>query len=139
MVEIRFEWLKALDILITVIVTAFGLGIIANPSRSRLCSKCSHRVNHNVRNPYCFLVFWVPRVYSKEKKRRAQRHRSALPLLEAEAVDHSARVGVNDQHDFVPLVVVLCEPYRSVEQLHVPNVRLGVYRLDHVIFRVRLL
>ena len=89
------------------------IGIIANASATYVPN--SARVNHLVKS-IAFLGFRVSRVVFTEDVLKR------VPLSEAEAVDHSARVGIDDQHDFVPLVVVLREPHWSVKQLHVPDV-----------------
>jgi len=59
--------------------------------------------------------------------------------LQPYAVDYTARVGVEHQHNLVSLVVVPGEPDRHVQQLDISYVGLCGEPLYHVILRVGLL
>jgi hypothetical protein len=82
-------------------------------------------------------ISFLPNDLEKELAKR--RPAASIFVSEANAVYYISGVTIDHKNDFAALVVVLREPYRGVEQLHIPNVRLCLYGLDQMVFLVSLL
>ena len=42
--------------------------------------------------------------------------------LKPEAIYHTARIGINNQHNLIAFMVILGKPYRSMQELNIANI-----------------